>query len=290
MFPWLAAIGVITIWSLCSIIIESASLANHALAFGALRSLIASAALSIAALFVGRFRPPKGTILTLGLIGLTGVTVPMAGMFLSVPGAGSALAGLLGNLQALVTLPLASLLLRERLTGKQILGVLVGSLGAALLVASKGFEGAALQGAMWALASSIGNALSAVLYKRIEVSVHVLTATVWQYILGSVPLVAIIAFTDLRELGDLSSVSIGAAIFLGLIGSAGASLIWLYLLKLLPIVPLTALTLLVPALAVIWGAALFGFNFSATAVFAIALVLSGVVLAGLPRRVTATGV
>ena len=141
-----------------------------------------------------------------------------------------------------------------------------------------------MQGAAWALASSIGNAVSAVLYKRIHTKIHVLTATAWQYILGSIPLVVIMAFRDLDGLRSWSSISLGAALFLGLIGSAGASITWLYLLKLLPIVPLTAMTLLVPALAGLWGWAIYGFSYSGAAAIAIVLLLAGVALAGLPQQ------
>lgn len=133
----LSFLGLGTLWPLMRAGVQS----MPALWFGTTRLALASVAMFVVLLVIGRLRLPSRqdlpVIISVGVF-MMGIYVSMAQVALQYVGAGRAT--LLGYTTPLWVTPAAALLLRERLSAQKLAGVLLGLAGLALLFNPLGFD------------------------------------------------------------------------------------------------------------------------------------------------------
>ncbi|MCE5254870.1 MAG: DMT family transporter [Actinomycetia bacterium] len=140
---------------------------------------------------------------------------------------------MLANTWQIWILVMAWLVLQERLRGMQWAAVGVGTVGLILIIEPWRLHG--VVSSLLALAAALcfaGGAVAAKVLRRRH-SVDVLSFTVWQGLLGSLPLVVLAVFIP----GDgirWSGTFIWSLAYSVLIGTALAQFLWLYVLDLIP--------------------------------------------------------
>ncbi|MEQ1854923.1 MAG: DMT family transporter [Longimicrobiales bacterium] len=230
---WLALLGVNLFAAFCFVAIKIGLAYAPPLAFGGLRALLGGASLLIVAAATGqRVRPARQDLPTLTLLGLTATTATYGAMFGSPALMDAGLASVLGNVQPLLILVFAAMMLGEPLTRPKLLALLAGLAGVALILspsfgpASRG----AGMGAGLALTASAGAALGSILFKRSKVRTGVVATTGWQLTIGSVPLLAaamIWSGPQVRWTAEF----LGLLAFLALLGTALPTTLWFWLLQ-----------------------------------------------------------
>ncbi|MFQ5846534.1 MAG: DMT family transporter [Candidatus Methylomirabilales bacterium] len=280
------ALVVILVWSACFVVIKASQADAPPLFYGGLRALLGGLPLLAVAASTGRFLPPPRSWGWIAVLALTNTTFGLAGMFLSVGAVGAAVSGVLANSQALLVAPFAALLFGETLTRGRVVGLLLGVTGVALIFpaaqgGSGGTEGAAL-GLMAAGGLAAGN----LVIKHIGSWVDALTATAWQYVLGALPLLGWSLIVEDTNKVAWTSVFVAGLLFLGLVGSAGASWVWYRLVSEGELIALNGLTLLTPAFSLVFALLIYRERVSALGMLGIAIVLVGVAWVGWPRHAT----
>ncbi len=277
-----AALLVILVWSACFVVIKATRADASPLLYAALRALLGGLALLAVAAWTGKARPPSGSFGWVVLLALTNTTLGLAGMFLSTGAAGAAIPGVLANSQALLVAPFAALLFREALTPGRVAGLVLGLSGIALTLPPSGTALGKPTGAALALLSAAGLAAGSLVIKHVGARLDALTATAWQYVLGGLALLGWSLAVD--DGGVRWSVPFAAGLlFLGLIGSAGASWVWYRLLRDGELIALNGLTLLTPAFALLLAVVVSGERLGTLQGLGVVLVLVGATWIGWPR-------
>lgn len=230
----------------------------------------------------GRLLPPARSWVWIGILGLTNTTLGLAGMFLAVERAGSAIPAVLANSQALIVAPFAALLFQEFLSARRGFGVILGLTGIALTMSSETGESWNVDGAAMGLMAAFGLAIGSLVIKHVGSQVHALTATAWQYTLGALPLFGLSLVWESAGMVVWSPKFIVGLAFLGLIGSAGASWAWFRLVSKGELIHLNGLTLLTPAFAVALAFLIYREPLSARQLLGIGVTLLGVLCVGFP--------
>lgn len=270
------ALLVILAWAACFVVIKASLDQAPPISYATLRALVAAAPLLGIAAACGRLRPPKGTWGWLAALGFGNTFLGFAGMFLSVGDVGAAIPGVLANTQALLVAPFACLFFGERLTAGKVIGLAMGFAGVVLTAAHGAMGLGGVEGALLALLAAAGVAGGSLIIKHIGFRVDFLTATAWQYVLGSLPLLAwALAAEDLRGITWRPGFLLGL-LFLGLVGSAGASLLWYLMVTWGELIGLTALTFLTPVFALFLATLVFREGLRPIGVLGVCLTIAGV--------------
>jgi O-acetylserine/cysteine efflux transporter len=238
----------------------------------AARFLIASAPVVV----VARPRAPWSALVAVGLTLFAGqFLLQFFGIAAGMP---PGLASIVVQSQALFTIALAALLLRERPSPPQVAGVLLGvaGLGAIALTVGRDLTAAGLT---LTLASAISFAVGNLLWKRLPPA-SPFELVVWLSVVPPVPalLVALAADGPRSIAHGLTVVSwrgIAAAVYLGAVATVLAYAIWGDLLRRYPTAVVTPFALLVPFVAAASSAVVFGERFGALRLAGMALVLVG---------------
>lgn len=178
-----------------------------------------------------------------------------------------------------IAMLLAAIWLKERLSYRQIMGVVVAFLGVIILAGSPALK--QWQGMLWLLFSACGWACSTVLIKHLP-PVAPLAMTGWLS-LFAIPLVGISSLlTEQHQLSLLMAA--GWRGWLGVIYSAlGSSIfaysLWYGLLKRYPASQILPWSLLSPALALLMGVAFLHENLDHSKVSGTLLIVGGILLA-----------
>ena len=278
------ALLVILVWAVCFVLIKAGLREAPPVFSATLRALVAAVPLLLVATILGRLRAPRATWGWLVLLGLGNTTVGLAAMYLSVGRVGAAIPTVLANTQALLVAPFASVFFGEALTLQKMFGLLMGFGGVVLTVTPGSGSLGNLEGAVLALLASAGIAVGSVVVKHIGSRVNFLTATAWQYLLGSLPLLAWALVVE--ETGNITwtPAFLGGLLFLGLVGSAGASLVWFVLLQRGELTRLTAYTFLTPIFGLLLAVLLIGESLGGLGALGVGLTIAGVAWVERPSR------
>ncbi|SDD85301.1 EamA family transporter [Nocardioides lianchengensis] len=179
---------------------------------------------------------------------------------------------------------LAWLLVRERPHVASIAGAAVGAVGVALLVLRSGFAVDP-----YGVAASLGavamSSLGYVLVKRWSAPVDLLTLTAWQLVAGGLVLLPVALLVEGAP-PPIDARAVGGFLFIGLVGTLLAFVVWFRGLRELPAAAVALVGLLNPVAGTLIGILLAGESFGATQAGGMALVLAGV-LAGQPAVLAA---
>jgi O-acetylserine/cysteine efflux transporter len=199
------------------------------------------------------------------------------------------LASIVVQSQALFTIALATLFLRERPTRRQVGGLLVGLAGLAAIALTVGGD---LSGG--ALALTLGSPLSFavgnLLLKRLPAAPP-FALVAWLSLVPPIPALAVATALDgPRAIADVASLSwrgVAAAVYLGAVATTLAYAIWGALLRRYPTALVAPFALLVPFVAAASSALVFGERFGGLRLAGMALVLGGLAIIVLPSRAEA---
>lgn len=177
---------------------------------------------------------------------------------------------------------LAWLLIRERPHPASLAGAAVGAAGVALLVLRAGFSVDPV-GVAASLAAVAMSSLGFVLVKRWSAPVDLLTLTAWQLVAGGLALLPVALIVEGAP-PPIDAPAVGGFLFLGLVGTLLAYVVWFRGLRELPAAAVSLVGLLNPVAGTLVGITLAGEAFGATQAGGLLLVLLGV-LAGQPAAV-----
>jgi O-acetylserine/cysteine efflux transporter len=199
------------------------------------------------------------------------------------------LASVLMQAQAFFTILLAALFLRERPSGRQIVGVVVAAAGVASIGATVSGQATDMTwlGLALVTAASACWASGNVLMRGMG-RVEFLPMIVWLSVIAPLPLLALsLVFEGPQAVaGALSTwdwIGVGSIVFQGTVSTTLGYGMWAYLLKLYPASIVAPFSLLVPLFGVASAALAFDEQFGPLRVVGMALILSGLAVVALPR-------
>lgn len=196
------------------------------------------------------------------------------------------LASIIVQSQALFTIALAALFLREHPTRRQVGGLLVGLAGLAAIGLTVGGD---LSFAVLALTlgSPVSFAVGNLLLKRLPAAAP-FALVAWLSLVPPIPALAVGIVLDgpqaIADVGALSWRGIAAAVYLGAIATTLAYALWGALLQRYPTALVAPFALLVPFVAAASSAVVFGERFGGLRLAGMALVLCGLAVIVLPAR------
>jgi len=172
----------------------------------------------------------------------------------------SSLTGMLNALTPMFTIIIGMISFNHKITKPQIIGVLVGLLGAIALVAMGNNENDQTKNIMYSLlvaAATLCYAISVNGIKAYLGHVNSLTATVWSFtIIGPMAAIYLFGFTDVVEHATHHPEalrSLGFVSILAIVGSALSVVVYNTLIKLSGTVFAASCTYLIPIVAIGWG-------------------------------------
>ncbi len=246
-----------------------------------LRFLIAS----VPALWLARPAVPWSALVPIGL-------TLFAGQFLFqffgiAHGMPPGLAAVAVQTQAFFTVLFAALVLRERPTRRQLIGMGVACGGLVSIALTAG-QDLALVGFGLAMLSAVSWGIGNVLLKRLA-AVEMLNLMVWLSLVPPFPALALSMLLDgpaslWRAVSTASWLGVGATVYLGLVATVVAYAIWGGLLRRYTAATVAPFALLVPFVGACSSSIVFGERFGPYRLAGMALVLLGLAIIVLPRR------
>jgi drug/metabolite transporter (DMT)-like permease len=221
-------------------------------------------------------RQARAAWLVILLVGIVNTAAPFMLFSWAETRITSSLAGILQAAVPIFTVILAVRFAGERVSGLRWVGVLIGFAGVALLVGSPGQGGtlASLAVVAAAFCYAVGATLSSRLLKGTEPLVIAAGSTVAATIVMT-PVAAFHMPTTVPGWKEIASV-----IVLGVLGTGVAYILFFALIRSAGASRASLVTYLIPGIALFYGVALLGEPLRAADVAGLALILSGVLLAG----------
>lgn len=250
-------IAVMLLWASCyPLITLGIEYAPH-LTFAAMRAVVAGIALIILACFLKRPLPQRTSDwFSVILIGFGATSLGFLGMFHAAGLVSPGIATVITNTQPLLAAILASIVLKEKLSGRATVGLICGFLGI-LIIASPHLLGEARDsfaiGLAYIILAALGITISNVFIKKVSGNVDLFMAMGLQMLFGSVPLIIGALVTE--EPGDIrwAPTFIAILLVLSLFGTALVYLLWFSVLKKVPLNRANAFSFLVPVFGLTIG-------------------------------------
>ena len=280
---WLILVVLSIIWGSSFILIKKGLIGLTPLQLGALRIVISAIFVFIFG-FQSLKKIPKNKWKWLIISGFIGTFFPVFLFAFAETEIDSSIASILNSLVPLNTILLGFAIFKIASTKRQIIGVIVGFFGTALLIGS----GAQLnpdQNYMYAgfvLISGVMYGVNVNIIKRYLQDVKAISIAFGNFAAIIVPALIVLSFTNFFTIETLQNpiviTSIGYVVILSAFGTALAKVLFNKLVQMATPVFASSVTYLMPVVAVAWGI-LDGEGFSVWQVFATLLILVGVYLA-----------
>lgn len=247
-------LAVTALWGACFLAIRWGLRDAPPLWYGALRGVVAGAALLGLAL-IQRRPAPRGwrQWRDICLLGLANVTLAFGAMFVAANGLATGTAAVLVNAQPILILFPASLLYGERVSRRTAIASLVG-LGGLALIAGPGGGG---RGAFVSILSAVGITAGTLLARRLR-DMDLMMATAWHFLLGGAALALVAAVVEQPGAIEWTPGFVIVVLALGVVGTALPFLLWFEETLRAPLGRVAAWTLLVPLFSLAFGAAFLG--------------------------------
>lgn len=219
------------------------------------------------------------------VLGILNIGAFFALLFIAAYRLPGGVAAIVGGIQPPIVTLLASRVLHERLTTRIIVAGLTGVFGVALITLQAQARLDTV-GILAALGGTLSMATGIVLSKKWGQPAPPLTTTAWQLITGGVTLlVTLLIFEGLPAI-VLTASNIGGYVYLSLVGTAFAYVMWFRGIASLPASTTAFLSLLSPVVAMLLGWAIAGEELTSLQMLGVLLVLgsiSAVVLGTITR-------
>ncbi|MFV0188106.1 DMT family transporter [Empedobacter falsenii] len=273
-------------WGSSFILIKQGLVSYTPYQVGALRLSIAGGILAIWGI-PSLFKIPKNKLKYVALAGFCGNFIPMFLFPMAQTHVSSSMAGILDSLVPLFILLFGALFFNIKGTKNQIIGALIGFLGAVLLIGGDGFSGenSLLHCLLIVLATALYGLNSLILTRYLNdvPSFQLSSALFTIWLLPSIVILFLSGFfTDFvgtpQQLESLGYVAI-----LGLVGTALAMILFYKLIQATGSMFSSMVTYLMPIVSVFWGF-LVGEQITFMHLFGFAMILSGVYLTQKPDK------
>jgi len=189
------------------------------------------------------------------LVGLLYGVVQFSGLFLGLHhGVGAGVAGTVIQCQALFTIVLARLVLKETFSGPQWAGLLVGA-GGLLMIALSGGEDAPYVGVLWVLLGALGWAASNIVLKKAG-PISAWTMTVWQSVAVIPPMLllsGVFEHGQVHAVAHISAKTGGAILYIALLATGLGNFLWYRLIQKVGPSRTAPFSLLVPVVSLVSG-------------------------------------
>jgi drug/metabolite transporter (DMT)-like permease len=275
--PWIFVV----LWSTGFIVARYATNDAGPLTFLAIRTIVAAMILVVIARATRAPRLSRSALLPASLAGLGMHAVYLGGVFIAIDmGLPSGLGALIAGLHPVVTSLLGRLVLRERLTSLQWLGVALGFLGVIAVVVEKMGDASATvpAGALVAMACAVAGMSAGTLVQRASGrEMPLLSGTATQYAAAGVAF-TVVAIPREGFAFELTQQFVLALAWATLVLSLAAVLIMMKLLSTHTAAGVSSLFFLTPALSTVEGAILFGERMGPFALAGLAIAGIGVML------------
>jgi drug/metabolite transporter (DMT)-like permease len=230
----------------------------------------------------------KKDIIPIFLLGFFGVMVYHLGLnygeqFIS-PGAASLIIATI----PIFILVLATIFLKEKITGKKLLGVLLAFVGVLIIsiwgTSDVSIEITYIYGAFAVLIAALMGALYTIAGKKLLDRYTALSLTVYAMLLGSLGLIPLINTSLFEEVSTLSSEAWFAVIFLGLFSTVIGYLLWYLALEIKTASELSVYLYAIPVFATIISYIWFKDMITPLFVLGGALVIGGLVIVNIKNK------
>ncbi len=205
----------------------------------------------------------------------------LGGVFVAIDlGLPSGVSALIAALHPVVTTVLGRVILREVMTRRRLLGVVLGCIGVCVVVIERGGATDSVRtSALIAMAIAVaGMSGGTIIQRRYAMQTPLLAGTAWQYLASAVVLAIAAIATEGWDF-TVTGQSVGAMAWAVGVLSLAAILILLWLLKYQAASQVSSLFFLTPALSTIQGAILFGESLGALSVAGLVIAICGVWMA-----------
>ena len=198
----------------------------------------------------------------------------------------SGLTALLFSCMPVFILIFSAILLREKIQGRQMLGIAVGFASRFMIIRSQGLhlDSASGLGVLAILAAAIMHALCYVLTKRRGSAISVITYNTLPIGIAGLMLFTTGLWLEAPDLSAISQRSWTALLYLGLVASVGGFIAYFVLLKRLSPVVLSFVFIIFPVFAVIIGAWYEGQVLSLELILYCTTLLAGFAISKVPTR------
>lgn len=264
------------------------------LGFLSLRFGIAAGILLLLAATFERLRPrhlSTSEIAHSAVVGLLLQAIYLGGVFSSISlGIGAGLSALIVGLQPLLTVILASLWLRESLSGRKISGIALGLAGVLLVIIERGnLDGVlSLPGIFFSIAALLGITIGSLYQKRYCTNTPIMASVTIQFLASSLALLPFaLLFEDLQF--DWQWPFIGALAWLVVMLSLGAVFLLMWLIRRGEAGRVATLFYLVPPVVAIQALFLFGEKLSPLLITGTVMCIAGVAMVMLSPPAAQTG-
>lgn len=253
---WVIMIGLALVWGSSFILMKRGLDTFESGQVAALRILTAALTLFPLVFKYGKSAPLSHWKAYL-VVGLLGNFIPAFLFTKAETGISSSLTGMLNALTPLFTLVLGTLLFKIKSHWVNIIGVLIGFMGAIGLLSSGGSEtNANIYFGFYVVLATVLYAISVNLFKVYLNEVNPMGTTIWAFLFMS-PLAAGYLFsTDFTAKlihHPLGMQSFGYVFVLGALGSAISTVVFYWLIQKTSALFSSSVTYLIPVVAIMWG-------------------------------------
>ena len=287
-----ASAGVVTMILVLAVIwglsIPATKLGLETLPPMTLTALRFGAALPPLFLLSRRQRLPGPALLRVALLGLVGVALGQLAQTLGIEGTSASVGAILSATIPVFVVLFAALRLRQRVSPRQMLGLLAAFAGIALVAsgAGGGADAAAtsLSGVAWMLVSSVAIAFYYVWSVELTRAYGAPAVASWSTLAG---FLALLPFAAWEALGQTVEPTLGAlalAAYLGVFVTAAGLHLWLRLLERVTAAVASSVQYLHPIIGIAVSAAMFGDALGPRFAGGVALILGGLALVVAPGR------
>ncbi len=230
-----------------------------------------------AVFLIGRGGVEWRWILSIGLIlGTCMFTLLFIGMHLGMP---AGLSSIVLQVQVLFTLILSGIVLHDRPSAWQKIGIGIAFIGIALLIVDR-YETASFTGMLFVIAAGLAWAVSNILMK-LSGDIDMLRLMIWMSLVPPLPL-ALLSFVleegQVAALSNISLTGLGAIFYTGLISSVLAYSLWGKLFQRYSANLVAPFALLVPIFGTLFSFVVLNESLSFLEIVACSLVLTGLIV------------
>ena len=253
-----SAIFYIFLWSAAFVPSRVLSVAVPPLSILWIRFLIAGGLLLGAAALAGLpFPRDRRTLVQIALVGLAGNCGYLGATYIAMRHLSAGMGAIIASTNPLLLALLAPRLLGEKLTGRKLLGLVLGFSGVVIAMQARaGSQSARPQDVLLALFGVLALVASTILYKRIETHPHPVVLNALQLAFAGLLLMPVALVFEGPPRIPWSFSIVSALAFLIVVLSLGASMLWFWILRHGEASRVSAFYFLTPVFGLLLGAAL----------------------------------
>lgn len=253
---WFLLIVISLIWGTSFILMKKALIDLTPIQVGALRIIFSSVALFIVG-FKSLFTISKKQWIHIFTTSMVGTFFPVFLFAYAIQQIDSSIASILNSLTPLNTLIVGAVFYGFHFLRKQVLGIILGLIGALLLIV-KGAEINPDQNYYYALLiiiSSVGYAFNVNIVKKYLNDLNALTITTGNFVFLIIPAIVILWFTDFFHVEKIqaSTNALWYIVVLSVFGTAMAKTLFNKLIQISSPIFSSSVTYLIPFVAIFWG-------------------------------------